>query len=118
MQISVPMSRPCYRDPVSQPRVMHQTTIRFGHELWQELEAAAERGGVSVAQYVREAAIERLVRGATLGAHLDRTGQRRAEVEWSSASAREASSALAAQSKLAASRSRHLRAQAKATRQR
>jgi predicted DNA-binding protein len=41
---------------------MHQTTIRFGHELWEELETAAEEGGVSVAQYVREAAIERLVR--------------------------------------------------------
>lgn len=46
---------------------MHQTTIRFGHELWGTLELAAETGGVSVAQYVREAAIERLARSGAFG---------------------------------------------------
>lgn len=39
---------------------MHQTTIRFGGELWESLQEAAGSGGVSVAQYVREAAIARV----------------------------------------------------------
>lgn len=38
---------------------MHQTTIRFGAELWGLLEKEAERTGVSVAQYVRDAALAR-----------------------------------------------------------
>jgi len=41
---------------------MHQTTLRFGPELWSRLERAASRGSVSIAQYVREAALERLAR--------------------------------------------------------
>jgi predicted DNA-binding protein len=55
---------------------MHQTTIRFGHELWDTLEHAAEDGGVSVAQYVREAAIERLARSGALG-DVDETSKHR-----------------------------------------
>jgi predicted DNA-binding protein len=111
------MSAPCYVETMSQARVMHQTTIRFGHELWQELEDAAERGGVSVAHYVREAAIERLVRRGGFGP-VDRAVKRLADAEFSTAAAREASTALAAQSRLAASRSRQLRDQAQATRKR
>jgi hypothetical protein len=42
---------------------MHQTTVRFGSDLWSELVREAERAGVSVAQYVREAAVARLARG-------------------------------------------------------
>jgi hypothetical protein len=42
-------------------RGMHQTTVRFGADLWEALEREAERLGVSVAQYVREAALARLV---------------------------------------------------------
>jgi hypothetical protein len=41
-------------------RKMHQTTLRFSEDLWSSLEAAAKRGGVSVAQYVRDAALQRL----------------------------------------------------------
>jgi predicted DNA-binding protein len=41
-------------------RNTHQTTIRFTEELWIALEHAAERRGVSVAQYIREAARARL----------------------------------------------------------
>ena len=48
------------------PRAMHQTTVRFGGDLWGELVRASEREGVSVAQYVREAAIARLARGGAL----------------------------------------------------
>jgi hypothetical protein len=40
---------------------MHQTTVRFGADLWDALEREGERLGVSVAQYVREAALARLV---------------------------------------------------------
>jgi hypothetical protein len=41
-------------------RNSHQTTIRFTKGLWVELEVAAARNGVSVAQYVRDAARARL----------------------------------------------------------
>lgn len=43
---------------------MHQTTVRFGADLWEALERECELTGVSVAQYVREAALTRLVYGA------------------------------------------------------
>lgn len=39
---------------------MHQTTVRFGPDLWAALEAECERLGVSAAQYLREAALARL----------------------------------------------------------
>jgi hypothetical protein len=39
---------------------MHQTTVRFGPDLWQDIEAEAERAGVSVAQYVRDSAMMRV----------------------------------------------------------
>lgn len=39
---------------------MHQTTVRFGPDLWEALEAECSRLGVSAAQYVREAALARL----------------------------------------------------------
>ncbi|MGX6450088.1 ribbon-helix-helix domain-containing protein, partial [Patulibacter sp. S7RM1-6] len=47
---------------------MHQTTIRFGNDLWEALAAAAQREGVSVAQYVREAAVARLAQAEQRGA--------------------------------------------------
>lgn len=40
---------------------MHQTTVRFSADLWAALEAEARRLGVSVAHYVREAALARLM---------------------------------------------------------
>jgi hypothetical protein len=43
------------------PSKMHQTTVRFGADLWDALEREGERLGVSVAQYLREAALARLV---------------------------------------------------------
>ena len=39
---------------------MRATTVRFGADLWRELEAEAARVGVSVAQYVRDAALIRV----------------------------------------------------------
>jgi hypothetical protein len=39
---------------------MHQTTVRFTGELWNQLEKEARRMGVSAAQYVRDATLARL----------------------------------------------------------
>jgi hypothetical protein len=43
---------------------MHQTTVRFGADLWEALERECEDLGVSVAQFVREAALARLMYSA------------------------------------------------------
>ena len=43
---------------------MHQTTIRFGSDLWGALERECAELGVSVAQYLREAALARLMYAA------------------------------------------------------
>ena len=43
---------------------MHQTTVRFGRDLWGVLEQEAERLGVSAAQYVRDATLARLAYAA------------------------------------------------------
>jgi hypothetical protein len=43
---------------------MHQTTVRFGRDLWRELESEAAAAGVSVAQFVRESAVARLAQNA------------------------------------------------------
>lgn len=43
---------------------MHQTTVRFGTDLWDALERECSRLGLSVAQYVRESALARLVYAA------------------------------------------------------
>ena len=54
-------------------RKMHQTTVRFGPDLWLELAAEAQRAGVSVAQYVRDAALMRVAytRGREGDPHFD-----------------------------------------------
>jgi hypothetical protein len=39
---------------------MHQTTLRFGADLWETLEREAAAARVSVAQYVRDAALMRV----------------------------------------------------------
>jgi hypothetical protein len=40
---------------------MHQTTMRFGPDLWFALEEECRRQGVSAAQYIREAVLARLI---------------------------------------------------------
>ena len=47
-------------------RRMHQTTLRFGPDLWDALSEEAREAGVSVAQFVREAALARLAYTAGL----------------------------------------------------
>jgi len=44
-------------------RKMHQTTIRFGDDLWLALEAECGRLDISIAQYVRDSALARLAYG-------------------------------------------------------
>ena len=39
---------------------MHQTTVRFGSDLWDAIEVECGRLGVSAAQFVREATLARL----------------------------------------------------------
>ena len=39
---------------------MHQTTVRFGSDLWADLEREAAMVGVSVAQFVRDSAAARV----------------------------------------------------------
>jgi hypothetical protein len=46
------------------PGRMHQTTVRFGPDLWEALDRECALLGVSIAQYVREAALTRLVYAA------------------------------------------------------
>lgn len=43
---------------------MHQTTVRFGPDLWEALEVECARLGVSAAQFLREAALARLAYAA------------------------------------------------------
>lgn len=43
---------------------MHQTTARFDEDTWRELGLACRRAGVSKAQYIRDATVERMARGA------------------------------------------------------
>jgi hypothetical protein len=117
-------------------RKMHQTTVRFGADLWEALEHECTRLGVSVAQYLREAALTRLVYAAgrrgddefelaldvATGTDGVRAAQDVAELEDVGAPARSAttaherahreaaeSAALATQGRLARQRARELR---------
>jgi hypothetical protein len=103
---------------------MHQTTVRFGSDLWVELEREAARLGVSVAHYVREAALARLAYTEGMQA-----GRAAAGFAWASpragreradrmASEREDIMALRAQGELACARSAKLRQEAAAIRNR
>jgi hypothetical protein len=58
---------------------MHQTTVRFGRDLWEVLELEAERLGVSAAQYVRDATLARLAYTAALN---DQATASREAFEW------------------------------------
>jgi len=42
---------------------MKVTTVRFGEDLWRLLDGEAERLGISVSQYIREAALARAAAG-------------------------------------------------------
>ncbi len=48
------------RPPGAFYRNMRATTIRFPNDLWDQLEREAKQQGISVAQYVRDAALYRV----------------------------------------------------------
>lgn len=45
-------------------RKMHQTTVRFGADLWADVEREAGRVGVSAAQFIRDATLARIAYSA------------------------------------------------------
>jgi hypothetical protein len=100
---------------------MHQTTVRFGHDLWTVLEREAERLGVSAAQYVREATLARLAYAA---ARENEAVAAREAFEWAGKAPlaervqaqMESAEALLAEGRLARSRAERLRAEAEAAR--
>ncbi|HUA48782.1 MAG TPA: hypothetical protein VMA77_26350 [Solirubrobacteraceae bacterium] len=54
----------------ARPRTaMKVTTVRFGTDLWRLLEAEAEFAGVSISQYIREAALARAAAAAAVRGH-------------------------------------------------
>jgi hypothetical protein len=99
---------------------MHQTTIRFGSDLWDALEAECRELGVSIAQYLREAAIARVAyteatrRRSAYGAALEEAQEARAH----GLRATDSSLAVLAQSKLARERARQLRLASESARSR
>jgi predicted DNA-binding ribbon-helix-helix protein len=52
---------------------MRATTIRFPNDLWDQLEREARKQGISVAQYVRDAALYRVAYSA--GAREEKAGE-------------------------------------------
>ena len=111
---------------------MHQTTVRFGPDLWEALEVESARLGVSVAHYVRESALARLAYtagrrgeqdyeyalvGASAASSPDgreaaSTPVRMMGAQLESAEQRDAASAVTAQSELIWRRAREVRARA------
>jgi hypothetical protein len=54
----------------ARPRsAMKITTVRFGTDLWRLLEGEAEYAGISVSQYIREAALARAAAAAAARGH-------------------------------------------------
>jgi hypothetical protein len=96
---------------------MHQTTVRFGRDVWAVLEHEAERLGVSAAQYVRDATLARL---AYTGAAHDEAVDAREAFGWAAhapLSERvkvqlDSAAALQAQGQLARGKAERLRAEA------
>ena len=58
---------------------LRSTHIRLGETLYQELREAAERDGVSLAEYIRGAAVERLARERERAAVAERASGRAGE---------------------------------------
>jgi hypothetical protein len=98
---------------------MHQTTVRFTDDLWEQLEREAARTGVSAAQYVRDATLSRLAYTAGQrgdGMFAEPKGVSRATRAAEDARERqEGSAAVWAQARLARERAQRLRDRARET---
>jgi hypothetical protein len=105
-------------------KAMHQTTVRFGADLWEDLLAESGRVGVSVAQYVREAAVARLAynagaRGETvLGPGASAEAIQFHDLAQRTLDDEQTSEAVWAQSRLARERAQQLRSEAEIARTR
>jgi hypothetical protein len=97
---------------------MHQTTVRFGADLWESLEEESARLGISVAHFVRDAALARLA----YTAGFDDGSRRAGGIQWAASPATSlaqrvvseisSSDAVRAQGELARERARLARAEA------
>ena len=95
---------------------MHQTTVRFSADLWEELETECFELGVSIAQYLREAAVARVAYSAARRGDIVYGGALEEAIQARAGSARERAfteieptEAVLAQSKMARERARQLR---------
>jgi sRNA-binding protein len=96
---------------------MHQTTIRFAPQVWDELEREARTLGVSAAQYIRDATASRLAydsgrRDALDGLVSSANGSSVASstaAQLNAAGVLEGSEAVWAQARLARARARSMR---------
>lgn len=102
---------------------MHQTTVRFGRDVWTVLEREAARVGVSAAQYVRDATLARL---AYTGALQQEAAAAREAFAWAShaplservEAQMDSAAALQAQGELTRAKAQRLRAQSERLRAR
>jgi hypothetical protein len=110
---------------------MHQTTVRFGPDLWEAVAQECDRLGVSAAQFLREAALARLAYNAGrrrepeyedalvhAGAAPSEQHTRDEDARDAAAEGVLAATALSAQSQLALRRAREVREQAAELRRR
>jgi hypothetical protein len=94
---------------------MRQTTVRFGADLWADLEREAQRAGVSAAQYIRDATLARIAYNAGArgeagpGATAERPGAPMLRAVTNARERVSDSEAVWAQARLARERSRRVR---------
>jgi hypothetical protein len=96
-------------------RRMRATLVRFGPELFEELKAEAERSGVSIAQFVREAVVARIAYSAGRRGEDGYALPHAKHVLSESERLRDEAAALRAQGRQAAGHARRTRAERKAS---
>jgi hypothetical protein len=90
-------------------RRMRATLVRFGPDLFEDLKVEAERSGISVAQFVREAVVARIAYNAGKRGELAYEPSRASTARDQARRVREESAAVRAESKQAASHAREVR---------
>lgn len=87
---------------------MRATLVRFGPDLFEDLKAEAERSGISVAQFVREAVVARIAYSAGKRGERGYEASRAQTVRQRSRDLLDGSMAVRAQSEQATKRSREV----------